>query len=86
MTEFAKIVIASDGAQVLIFKDNGDEGPEVVFMTEMHGVTLRMGMGYEDDEDEDAETKRNRAFEESATGQADAIRKVARQAVKEQSP
>lgn len=45
---FAKIIDATDGAQVLFFKDNGDDGPELVAMTELDGATLRLGFGYDD--------------------------------------
>jgi hypothetical protein len=81
MNIFAKIIIASDGEQVLAFKDNGDDGPELVLMTVVDGVTLRMGCGYPDGEDETAELKRDRAFEDAAESLANKIRAAAKEAV-----
>lgn len=71
---FAKIVIASDGEQVLFFKDNGDEGPELVHMTVESGITARLGMGFDDDEVRDA------AFDKAAVEQADMVRKLVKEA------
>lgn len=85
MNVFAKIIIAADGEQVLAFKDNGDEGPELVLMTVVDGVTLRMGAGYQDDERESAEQKRDRAFDEAAESIANKLRAAAKEAV-EPSP
>lgn len=76
MTDFAKIIRASDGAQVLIFKDNGDEGPELVFMTELDGVVARLGSGFEHDPEEDAYSKLDKAFDAADVRQADVIRKA----------
>lgn len=71
---FAKIVIASDGEQVLFFKDNGDEGPELVQMTEAEGVTARLALGFEDDENGAAAVKRDAAFDNADVFWADGVR------------
>lgn len=79
MSDFAKIVIASDGEQVLFYLDNGDNGPELVQMTEIEGITARVGLGFKDDDSGDA--ARERAFNEVGIKQADAMRKLAKRAV-----
>lgn len=79
MTDFAKIVIASDGEQVLFHLDNGDDGPELVQMTVVEGVTARIGLGFNDD-DEGYE-RRQKAFDVVGVKQADAMRELARRAV-----
>lgn len=72
---FAKIVIASDGGQVLFFKDNGEDGnSELVQMTCVDGITARLGMGFADDDAGDA--ARDRAFETAGVPLADVVRKT----------
>ncbi|KQP36120.1 hypothetical protein [Pseudorhodoferax sp. Leaf274] len=73
---FAKIVIASDGEQVLFFKEEGDEGPELVQMTMEQGVTARLAMGFEDDEEGSADAKRDAAFDKAGADYADQVRKA----------
>lgn len=76
---FAKIVIASDGEQVLFFKDEGDEGqPELVQMTAHMGITARLALGFETDEAGDAYEKRDAAFDLVHVGWADQVRASAK--------
>lgn len=75
MADFAKIVTASDGEQVLYFKDNGDEGPELVAMTNMDGITLRVGLGFADTDD--GEAKREAQFNSVGVEHADEFRATA---------
>ena len=75
---FAKIVIASDGGQVLFFKDNGDEGPELVQMTVLDGMTARVALGFTDDEPGDR--SRQAVFDAAGVNEADKFRALAKSA------
>ena len=73
MADFAKIVRASDGAQVLFFKDNDSEGaPCLTQVTEEDGVTAKLGISFTDDDD--GGDKRDVAFNGSGVEQADGMR------------
>lgn len=76
---FAKIVLASDGEQVLFYCDNGDNGPELVQMTEVEGITARVGLGFT--EDDNGYVLRQKAFDSAGVKQADAMRDLALRAV-----
>jgi hypothetical protein len=51
MSDFAKIVRATDGKIVLFLKDQNDEGkPTLYTMTEQDGITVKMGFQFADDD------------------------------------
>lgn len=80
MSDFAKIVRASDGAQVLFYKDNGDDGAPVLRqITEMASITGAMNLGFTDDDP--GYDKRDAAFDRAGVQQADALRKLFAQAI-----
>lgn len=80
MADFAKIVRATDGGQVLFYKDNGDGGePVLKQVTEMGGITGAMNLGFTDDDE--GEKARDAAFDRAEVKQADAMRKVFAQAL-----
>lgn len=71
--DFAKIVRASDGAQVLFYKDTDDENrPRLSQVTEYDGITANIGFGFDDDDWD----KLDKAFSESWVGRADEIREL----------
>lgn len=76
---FAKIITASDGEQVLFVKDNGDDGPELVQMTEVGGVTARIALGFT--EDDVGYELRQKAFDKASLEQADLVRRAVKEAV-----
>jgi len=52
VTVFSKIFVASDGGQVLFFKDSNDVGPNIVTMsTATTGVVVTMTTGFKDTDD-----------------------------------
>lgn len=71
---FAKIVTATDGAQVLFFKDIGDDGPELAQVTAFDGLTARCGMGFTDDDE--GYDLRDKAFDKADLDAADLVRKM----------
>lgn len=80
MADFAKIVIASDGAQVLFYKDNDEDGnPTLVHVTEEQGVTANMALSFTDDDD--GFDKRDAAFDGSDAEKADAMRSLVKRAM-----
>lgn len=49
--DFAKIVRTPSGRQVLAFCEANDEGkPAVTLVVVVEGVTMKMGVGFEDDD------------------------------------
>lgn len=51
MRDFAKLVRATDGAQVLFLKDDNDDGkPTLYRMTEYEGITAKLGIAFSDDD------------------------------------
>lgn len=79
MSDFAKIVTASDGAQVLFYKDMGDDGPELVQVTEVGGTTGRIALGFDDNEN--GFMLRQRAFDVASIEQADQMRAIVKGAL-----
>lgn len=78
MSDFAKIIRATDGGLVLFHKDNGDDGePVLKQISEMDGITGALNLSFTDDDD--GYDKRDHAFDAAAgVEQADAIRKAFR--------
>jgi major membrane immunogen (membrane-anchored lipoprotein) len=80
MPDFAKIVAASDGAQVLFYKDHDDDGaPSLMQVTEKDGVTGSYEVSFTDDDS--GYELRDAAFRKSGVEQADAIRHLMGKAV-----
>jgi hypothetical protein len=69
MADFAKIVRASDGEQVLFRKgENDDEKPCLFQMTDFDGFTAELNMAFK------SEAAMEQAFEKADQAQADAVR------------
>jgi hypothetical protein len=74
MSDFAKLVRASDGAQVLFLKDSNDEGCPTLYQYTAHdGITAKMGIVFADDVFGDASC--DKAFQACDVAAADAFRK-----------
>lgn len=82
MTDFAKIVRATDGAQVLFYKDTGENGePLLRQVTEFDGITGAMALSFTDDDE--GYSRRDTAFATCDAKQADALRRMFAQAIGE---
>lgn len=68
-TDFARIIIASDGAQVLFYKREGDDGPGLMQATCMDGVTLEADLSFDK-----STLARDEAFEAADIRAADRMR------------
>lgn len=75
MSDFAKIVRATDGAQVLFYKTMQNDCPAITQVTDAYGVLAEItaqfndkAMGWGD---------RELAFEKASVEEADAVRKAA---------
>ena len=80
MSDFAKIVRASDGEQVLFYKSADDEGrPTLVQASDYDGITLRMEVGFKKGEFD----KRDAAFSCAALAHADSTRYMLRSFIEE---
>jgi hypothetical protein len=83
MADFAKIVRATDGTQVLFYKDNGDDGkPVLKQITDMDGITGAMNLSFSDDDE--GYDRRDAAFDRADVTQADALRHLFAQALEKQ--
>lgn len=76
MADFAKIINASDGAQVLFFKATDDEDgrPQLRQITEFEGVFAAFNMTFSDDDA--GWDKLDAAFDTRTQEDADAVRKA----------
>jgi hypothetical protein len=77
--DFAKIVRASDGAQVLFYKDSDGDGPALQQVTEVEGVAGAFSFGFTDDDE--GYDKRDAAFEKAGVEEADALRALVAKAL-----
>ena len=76
MDDFAKIVRASDGAQVLFYKGQDDEGRPTSFqLTELDGIHAAVNMSFKDEEWDALDS----AFAKAGLEQADAVRSAGKQ-------
>jgi hypothetical protein len=76
MSDFAKIIRASDGEQVLFRKGEDDSEKACLFqMTEFEGITAELNLGFDSDD------LMERAFEMADQAQADAVRNVVKKAL-----
>jgi len=67
--DFAKIVRTDSGRQVLYYTDSSEDGePQVIAVTSVEGVTVRVGMTFKDSAS--GHDKRDKFFDEVATDQA----------------
>jgi hypothetical protein len=74
MSDFAKIIRATDGQIVLFLKEQSDEGkPALYRMTEHEGVTAKLGIQFDDDEAGDQACQK--AYDACDVETADAFRK-----------
>lgn len=74
MSDFAKLIRATDGAQVLFLKDSNDDGAPALYQYTTHeGVTVKLGYAFTDDVFGDAAC--DKAFQECGMDEADAFRK-----------
>ena len=69
MTEFAKIIVASGGEQVLFYTYNGDGEPDLVIVTQIGCAGVKVRLTYDDDE------ARNEAFAGADLATANGIRR-----------
>lgn len=52
MKDFAKLFTTVDGGQVLVYMDSNDDGkPTLYQMTDVDGITAKIGKSYRDTED-----------------------------------
>lgn len=73
MSDFAKLVRASDGAQVLFLKDQSVDGrPTLYRYTEFEGITAKLGLSYADTDS--GYEHLDKAFNEMGVADADAFR------------
>ncbi len=80
--DFAKILRATDGAQVLIYKDNGEDGePAIVVASVCDGVTAKMTISFKDTDS--GYNTRNKSFDGFTQAQADNARGLVVKAVEE---
>lgn len=71
--EFAKIVVASDGAQVLFYCSSDERGsPQVRQITEVDGMIIEMNIAFADDDE--GWDKRDEWFQAAGQPVADLVR------------
>jgi len=79
MNEFAKIILSSDGHQVLFYKTRDDQGPCLRQVTEYEGAYAELNFGFKDkDSGWDA---LDLAFNALTTASADAVRNIIRKSM-----
>ena len=82
--DFAKLFRADDGGQVLIYKDNGENGePAIVVASVCDGVTAQMTMGFKDTDS--GFNTREKTFDNFTQDQVNNARSIAVRAVQENS-
>lgn len=75
MSDFAKIVRATDGAQVLFYKTMQNDCPAIAQVTDAYGVIAEITAQFNDTEMGWGD--RELAFEKAGIEEADAVRKAA---------
>lgn len=74
MTDFAKIIRATDGEQVLFYREDEGDVPMLVQVTNCDGVTATARLGF--DKSDEGEAKRDKAWSDAGIEQADDMRRM----------
>lgn len=75
MADFAKVIRASDGEQVLFYKGQNDDGDPTLFqLTELEGLNAAFNLSFKDDSWDALDS----AFEKAGVEQANAMRAISK--------